>query len=45
MDVDTRLGCRVRHIEERLEAVKDAAESMQLATLLEVRLHLIEKIS
>ena len=42
---DTSLCRVVGHVKEGLKAVEHRTEGMQLATLLEVRLYLIEKIS
>jgi hypothetical protein len=43
--MSTALRRVVRHIEERLESIKDATESVKPSSLLEVRLYLVDVIS
>lgn len=45
MNVGSALRCRVRHVQETLEAIKDTLEGMKLTSLLEVGLYLVEIIS
>ena len=45
VDAGSALRCRIRHVQEALKTVKHALEGMQLTSLLEVRLYLIEIIS
>ena len=45
VDAGSALRCRIWHVQEALKTVKHALEGMQLTSLLEVRLYLIEIIS
>ena len=45
MDAGSALRCRIWHVQEALKTVKHALEGVQLTSLLEVRLYLIEIIS